>query len=97
MKQGINTNKLPYAKRVERHKTYNKPTAEPTHYDSSKRFVEVLAAADKAILVQKLKSALKHGFKVPMSLVAALNDQDYEDISGLVDALMSKQLIDFSK
>ncbi|MDV2992117.1 MAG: hypothetical protein N4J56_001771 [Chroococcidiopsis sp. SAG 2025] len=85
MKRGINSQGLPHHKRVERHENYNKPTA------------EVLAAADKAILIQKLKDSLKNGSTVPMSVIAALNDQDYKELSGLVDALIARNLIEFGK
>ncbi|NHC33795.1 hypothetical protein [Scytonema millei] len=85
MKRGINSQGLPHHKRVERHESFNKPSD------------EVLVAADKAILIQKLKNALKNGSKVPMSLINRLGNVDYAEYSHLIDGLMSKQLIDFNK
>lgn len=85
MKRGINSQGLPHHKRIERHENYNKPTA------------EVLEKADRAILIQKLKSALKNGSKVPLSLINRLGNVDYAEYSHLIDSLMSKQLIDFNK
>ncbi|MBD2305059.1 hypothetical protein H6G17_05965 [Chroococcidiopsis sp. FACHB-1243] len=82
MKQGINTNKLPHAHRVIRHENYNKAVPK-----------EVLAAADRAILIMRLKDALKHEKFVPVGIITALSDKDYEELSGLVDALIGKGLI----
>lgn len=85
MKRGINTNKLPHHKRVARHEAYNNPTA------------ATLEKADRAILIQKLKDALKNGSKVPISLVNQLGNVDYAEYSNLIDGLMSRQLIDFAR
>lgn len=84
MKQGINNRHLPHQHRVIRNQSYNQVSQ------------ETLAAADKAILVMRLKDALKHNKFVPISLITSLNDADYEELSGLVDALLSKGLINYA-
>jgi radical SAM superfamily enzyme YgiQ (UPF0313 family) len=84
MKQGINSNKLPHQQRVTQHENYNKTST------------EVLAAADKAILKERLRDALKHNKFVPISLINSLDDETYEEFSKLVDALLSKGLINYA-
>ncbi|MBD2308956.1 hypothetical protein H6G17_26160 [Chroococcidiopsis sp. FACHB-1243] len=84
MKRGINSNKLPHQHRAIRSQSYNQVSK------------ETLAAADKAILVMRLKDALKHNKFVPISIINSLNESDYKELSGLVDALLSKGLIDYA-
>lgn len=83
MKQGINSNKLPHAHRVIRHENYNE----------KKIPKDIAAAADRAVLVQKLRDALKHDKFVPVGIITALSDKDYKELATLIDALVAKGLI----
>jgi len=84
MKKGINS-KLSHQQRVIRSQNYNQASK------------EVLAAADKAILKERLRDALKRNEFVPISVITSLTDADYEELSGLVDALIAKGLIVYSR
>ncbi|MDZ4875495.1 MAG: hypothetical protein CLLPBCKN_004891 [Chroococcidiopsis cubana SAG 39.79] len=64
MKQGINSRHLPHQHRAIRSQSYNQVSK------------ETLAAADKAILVMRLKDALKHNKFVPISVITSLTDAD---------------------